>query len=127
MVKLVWIGAGGALGSMLRYGLSGWTQQLSQSAFPHGTWVVNVVGCLVIGLVSGILAGPHIMRDEYRLLLMIGLLGGFTTFSTFGLETFSLLNEKQYAAATAYVLINNVAGIAAVWIGYRGAEKLFGV
>jgi len=121
-MKIAFIAVGGGVGAVLRYGLAGWAQGLaaaSLATFPIGTLAVNLLGCLLIGCGAAAFAEPGIVREEYRLLLLVGLLGGFTTFSTFGLETFELLRERQWAWAAAYVGLSNVGGIAAVIVGYR--------
>ena len=107
MVKLMVIAVGGGVGAVGRYLLAGWT-------FPLGTLAVNVFGCLVIGVLGAVFGGPHLIRQEYRLLLMVGLLGGFTTFSTFGLETMAMINEGQFALAGVNVLLSNGLGLLAV-------------
>ncbi len=127
MLKLVMIAAGGGVGALLRYAVSGWVQKLGTGSFPLGILVVNVTGCLVIGLLAARFAGPHLVREEYRLALLVGVLGAFTTFSTFGLDTFSLANEGQVRLAMLNVVLSNVCGLASVWIGYRMGEKWFGV
>jgi CrcB protein len=127
MLKFLFIAVGGALGSLLRYAMQGWVQRLTASTFPLGTFAVNVLGCLLIGLVSGFFAGPQLVREEYRIGLTIGVLGGFTTFSTFGLETFNLANDGEFRLALLNMLLSCVVGFAAVWIGYRLAERFFGV
>ena len=127
MLKFLFIAVGGALGSILRYAMQGWVQRLTASTFPLGTFAVNVLGCLLIGLVSGFFAGPQLVREEYRIGLTIGVLGGFTTFSTFGLETFNLANDGEFRLALLNMLLSCVVGFAAVWIGYRLAERFFGV
>lgn len=132
MIKLVCIAAGGAAGSVLRYLLGGWTTRLWESwfpatYFPAGTLLINVTGCLAIGVLSALLSGPLLIREEYRLGLTIGVLGGFTTFSTFGLESFYLLSDGQRLAAAVNVVLSCVLGILAVVVGYRLAERFFGV
>lgn len=72
-------------------------------------------------------AGQQVIRDEHRVLLMVGVLGGFTTFSTFGYETLTLVNDRQYGLALLNVLSSNGLGLMAVWIGYRATQKLVGV
>ncbi|MCG8407437.1 MAG: fluoride efflux transporter CrcB [Phycisphaerales bacterium] len=126
MGKFLLIFVGSGIGGVLRYALSGWTQKLSYENFPLGTMVVNVSGCLFIGFLSAAFAGRWLVREEYRLALFIGLLGGYTTFSTFGLETFALLNERQIASAAINVLLSVGLGLAAVWCGYRLAETWLG-
>jgi CrcB protein len=96
MNKWLLIAAGGALGSLLRYALQGWAQRLAGGNFPAGTLAVNLIGCLLIGVLSGAFSGPLLIREEYGIGLTVGVLGGFTTFSTFGLETFILANAGQW-------------------------------
>jgi len=121
MTKLLLIAFAGGAGSLLRFLAAGWGQRLTTGTFPVGTLAVNVTGCLLIGLFGGLFAGPALVREEVRLALMVGFLGGFTTFSTFGFETFGLLAEGEWWPAIANVLISNVAGLVAVWLGYRAA------
>jgi CrcB protein len=127
MMKYLLIAAGGALGSALRFAVQGWIHRLAGGSFPAGTLVVNVLGCLLVGLLSAMFAGPVFVRPEYRFGLLAGLLGGFTTFSTFGLETFNLTNAGQYRLAAANVLLSCGLGLAAVWGGYRLGEWWYGV
>jgi len=127
MLKFLLIAVGGAFGSVLRYAMQGWVQRLTTSTFPLGTFAVNMLGCLLIGLVSGFFASPQLVREEYRIGLTIGVLGGFTTFSTFGLETFHLANDGEFRLALLNMLLSCVVGFVAVWIGYRLAERFFGV
>jgi CrcB protein len=127
MTKLLFIALGGAAGSVARYLVAVQGQRLSQSMFPVGTLTVNVLGCLLIGLLGTLFAGPVIVREEYRLALLVGFLGGFTTFSTFGLETFSLVSDREWWLASLNVLGSNVLGLAAVWVGNRLALLWQGV
>ena len=127
MNKLILIALGGAAGSVLRYLVAGWMQKLFDTQFPVGTLTVNVTGCLCIGVLAAIFAGPHLLREEYKLALTIGVLGGFTTFSTFGLETFKFINEGQWGRAALNVLLSNGVCLIAVWLGYRITERIVGV
>lgn len=127
MMKFLLIAAGGALGSVMRYVMAGWVQRFGDGLFPWGTLVVNVLGCLAIGFLSGMFAGPILIREEYRIGLTVGVLGGFTTFSTFGLESFNLVNDGQFKGALANVGLSCGLGFLAVWFGYRLAERMFGV
>lgn len=127
MYKLLLIAIGGAAGSVSRYLLAGWVQRAVERVFPVGTLVVNVSGCLLIGILGAMFAGQQVIRDEHRVLLMVGVLGGFTTFSTFGYETLTLVNDRQYGLALLNVLSSNGLGLMAVWIGYRATQKLVGV
>lgn len=131
--KLLIIAAGGAAGAVLRYLVAGAGQQLASMAgggwatFPAGTFLVNVLGCLAIGFLAALFASPVLVREEFRLLLLVGLLGGFTTFSSFSLETLNLLREGAGWAAATNVLLSNAAGFLAVWAGYRLGERIYGV
>ena len=127
MTKYVLVAAGGAFGSVLRYALQGWVQRIAGSAFPAGTMAVNVLGCLAIGALSAAFAGPVLVREEYRVGLTVGVLGGFTPFSTFGLETFSLAAMGESSFAWANVARSCGLGGAAVWFGYRLVERWLGV
>jgi CrcB protein len=127
MLKYLLIFVGGGCGSLLRYGFQGGVQRLAGGVFPIGTLAVNVTSCLAIGLVSGYFAGPQLIREEYRIALTVGVLGGYSTFSTFGLESFNLTNDTQYGLAVLNMILSCGLGFLAVWIGYRAAEYRFGV
>ena len=127
MLKLLFIFIGSGAGGVLRYAVSGWAQRQTHGVFPIGTLVVNVLGCLLIGVLTAALSGRVLMREEYRLALLIGLLGGYTTFSTFGMETFGLLNDGETWRALLNVAASVVLGLAAVWAGYRLTEHWLGV
>jgi len=119
MTKLLFIAGGGALGSVLRYLAAGWGQRLTPGVFPLGTLLVNLTGCLAIGYLGTLFAGPALVREEYRLALLVGFLGGFTTFSTFGYESYSLLTDREWGLAGGNLILSNVLGLAAVWLGHR--------
>ncbi len=127
MYKLLLIAMGGAVGSVMRYAVAGWTQKLSGSSFPLGTLIVNVSGCLAIGFLGMALTGPLLIREEYRVALLVGILGGYTTFSTFGRETFLLAADGEMGYAMTNLLLCNAVGLGAVWLGHRAAQKWFGV
>ncbi|MBI1336403.1 MAG: fluoride efflux transporter CrcB [Phycisphaera sp.] len=130
MWKLLLIGIGGATGSLLRYSVSGWMQRIGErlgdGSFPLGTLTVNVVGCFLIAVLNVALIGPWMVREEYRIGLLVGVLGGFTTFSSFGWETLSLVNNGQWAYAVTNIVLNNLLGLAAALAGYRLAMVWFG-
>jgi CrcB protein len=128
MLKLLVIALGGAVGAVLRYAVGGWVHRLlDDTSFPVGTLAVNVLGCFLIGIAGAALAGPWLVREEWRAAVLIGLLGAFTTFSTFGWETFELMNDGQLGRAGLNVALGNVLGLAGVWIGYRLTEAVVGV
>ena len=116
------IAIGGAAGSVARYGTSllfarpADAGALAPAQFPWGTLAANLLGCLLVGYVNGLLA-DRLLRPEMRFLLTVGFLGGYTTFSTFGYETAGYLRESQYARAAAYLLVSNVAGVMLVIAG----------
>lgn len=127
LTKIVYIAAGGALGSILRYVISGWVQSAAGSSFPAGTLLVNATGCLAIGFLATVFTGPILIREEYRVAILIGVLGGFTTFSTYGRETLALAADRQYAFAGLNILLSNTLGLTGVWLGTRIAERLYGL
>lgn len=119
--EYLFVGLGGAAGSMLRYAVARMmlTYQISYLGFPLATFGVNILGCLLIGLLGGIFQQqfPQ-LSPGYHLLLITGFCGGFTTFSTFSNETITLLENGQYFVAGSYVLLSILLGLIAVWAGY---------
>jgi len=120
MNNILLVGLGGFIGAVARYKLGGWVLHLTaQGKFPFGTFAVNVAGCLVVGMLAGLVEKHHMFAPETRLFLFTGLLGGFTTFSAFGLETVLLLRRGEPWVAATYAGASLLLGIAAVWIGMR--------
>lgn len=118
MSNLLWIGVGGFLGSILRYLFSGVVQgALRSTDFPYGTLAVNLTGCLLIGLLSQLAESQGAFTVETRAFLFIGLLGGFTTFSTFGNETMNLFRTSESLLAVLNLALHIVLGLGAVWLG----------
>jgi fluoride exporter len=117
MNNLLLIAIGGALGSVSRYGCQKWIYQIHPHPFPFGTFIVNISGCLVIGLIFGLSEKGNVMSPEWRLFLTTGFCGGFTTFSSFSLETLSLLREGEHTFALLYILLSVVLGLLAVYLG----------
>lgn len=114
------VGCGGFFGAMLRYGLSGVVQRLVPFAsFPFGTLSVNVAGSLLIGVVAGLVEFRQVLGPEARLFLMIGLLGGFTTFSSFAYETLALGQDGEFLLALLNAVASVLLCLVAVWLGYR--------
>ncbi len=113
------VGLGGFLGSVFRFAVGVLVRKLSLfTPIPWETLTVNVVGCLAIGALAGATSSGEILRPELRLFLYVGILGGFTTFSTFGFETFALFRDAHSVAAVGNVALHLTLGLSAVWIGY---------
>ena len=119
MKAILLVALGGALGSVARFKMSGWVvQQTPGWRFPAGTLAVNVIGCFVAGLLAGMAVKQDVFSPEARIFLFTGVLGGFTTFSAFGLETLLLLKRGESAVALANVIVSIVFGLAVAWLGY---------
>ncbi|MEJ8756073.1 fluoride efflux transporter CrcB [Pontibacter sp. H259] len=116
MKLLLVIGAGSFIGGVGRYLLSQLIQTKSLTQFPVGTLVVNILGCFLIGLVFGLFT-KGTLSDEWRLFLATGILGGFTTFSAFSLETINLLQNGQVGQAISYILASVLLGLLATFVG----------
>lgn len=124
-MKLLWIAIGGACGSVSRYLVGGWLQPAS-GRFPWGTAAVNLIGCLLIGLLSEWLGERALLPAAWRLPLLVGFLGAFTTFSTFSYENVQLLGDGQALPALLNLLLQPACGVAGVWIGIQAARLVAG-
>lgn len=119
------VALGGATGSVLRWWLSGLVQRGSHAGvFPWGTLAVNIAGSLAIGVIGALGMGRVPLPSPARLLLITGLLGGFTTFSALSIETLTLLKHGQTAAAAAYAFGSLLAGVGAAWVGWSIAARV---
>jgi len=119
MKSILLVAFGGALGSVARFKLSGWAlDHAANWRFPLGTFVVNVLGCLVIGILAGLAVKDGFFSTEARVFLFTGIVGGFTTFSAFELETFQLLRRGEFLVAGSNVVLSIVLGLIALWIGF---------
>lgn len=117
------VAIGGGLGAVARYALSGWIlPHTLQQKFPWPTFAVNVLGCLAAGILFAAAAKHDVFSPHLRLFLFTGLLGGFTTFSAFGLETAHLLKRGDVGVAAAYVLFSVLCGVAVIAVTYRMAD-----
>lgn len=117
-MNILLVGIGGALGSISRYLLGTWIQALSRSIdFPYGTLIVNLLGCFLIGLLSQLAEARGAFTSETRAFLFIGILGGFTTFSSFGNDTINLLRAGAAFNALANIGANVILGLVLVWLG----------
>jgi CrcB protein len=121
---LVFLGAGA--GGLARYGLSALIQSQAGAGFPWATLCVNVTGCFAGGLLGTLLAANAGMRTEFKAAVIVGVLGGYTTFSTFGRESAALFGDGQWGRGLAYVQASNVLGIACVGLGVLAAKRLSG-
>ncbi len=118
MTNILLVGLGGFIGSILRYLASGYVQQSTKSIdFPYGTLAVNVIGCFVIGFLAQLAEERGVFTSESRSFVFVGILGGFTTFSSFGNETLNLARDSQMMNALANVGANVILGLFAVWLG----------
>jgi CrcB protein len=118
MRNLILIGLGGFMGAILRFSVSGFVQQWFKSVnFPYGTLVVNLLGCFLIGWLSHTAEIRGLLSTEARSFIFIGLLGAFTTFSTFGNDTVSLFREGEDVLSLLNISLHLVLGLAAVWLG----------
>ena len=108
---------GAVIGAPLRYFLQGRVQDASGSTLPLGTMVVNITGCLVIGFLLTLAEERDVLTRDARLFLVVGFLGAYTTFSTFGWETFALLRDNDILRAAGNVTLSTVGGLLAVWVG----------
>jgi CrcB protein len=125
-IKLLWIAAGGAAGALLRYGLGGLVHgRIPDSTFPWGTLVVNLAGCFIIGGFWVMGDEKSLLGPEMRLMLMVGLIGAFTTFSTFSLETIHLVAAGRWVAAAANVAASVALGLIGVWLGMTLARAVW--
>ncbi len=124
MQLYLWIGLGSALGGMARFWCSGVMARLIGETFPWGTLFVNVLGCLIIGFVATVTApdGRLFVDQTTRQFVMLGFLGGFTTFSSFSLQTLSLMNDGEWIYAGLNIGASLVLCLVAVWIGHVIAE-----
>ncbi|HYW78919.1 MAG TPA: CrcB family protein [Thermoguttaceae bacterium] len=116
--KLLLIGLAGGLGSLARYGLSGFVaNRFPESSFPWGTACVNLVGCLVFGILWSVMESRLSLSGEVRAMILVGFMGAFTTFSTFIYETSGLIQNSLWMLAAGNLLLQNVVGIVALFVG----------
>ncbi len=120
ILDLIYVGLGVLIGSIGRYLVAGTVHQIFPGTFfPLGTAIVNIIGCFLIGILTGLAELRNLLSPEMRMFLLIGLLGGFTTFSTFGHETIALMRDGQFFHAVGNVLIQVIIGLSGVWLGYN--------
>ena len=117
MQKLLLIALAGSIGTLARYGLSGFVQSLCGKVFPWGTVAVNLLGCLLFGLIWSALEERWPTSGETRMIILVGFMGAFTTFSTFVFETEELLRDAEWLPALGYFAIHNIGGLVALLVG----------
>lgn len=122
--KILLLGIGGFIGSNLRYWVSSWAMNYFGSYMPYGTLVVNGIGSFVLGFLT--IYGTEVVELDPRIRIFIGtgMMGAFTTFSSFSLETFSLMKESNYVLAFSNIFANVIVGLCAVWLGFIAAKYL---
>ena len=124
IINAALVGAGGFIGAMARFGVNSLAHRSAALAgFPYGTLIVNMIGCLLIGVAVGMIETREGIGPDFRLFVVVGLLGGFTTWSAFGFETFSLIRDADYLKAAVNVLLQVLLGLALVWAGYALASR----
>lgn len=117
MIKYLMVGLGGCLGSILRFWMGGYVSNRLGTRFPYGTFVVNCTACFLIGLIVTVLAEKANWSANWRYLIPIGFIGGFSTFSTFEYETFRVFQDGELFVAALNVILSVVVGFVSVWLG----------
>ena len=126
MLRILLVGLAGLAGTLCRYWLSGAVSRRYGEAFPFGTFAVNLLGCFAAGLLFHFMQERQTLSETARAAVFVGLLGGFTTFSSYGLQTFTLLREGQLGMAALNVVASNLLGLLLVFAGYATAKVLGG-
>jgi CrcB protein len=119
MQNILIAGLGGFIGTIIRYLLNNLIyKSLNYPIYPFGTLTINILGCFFIGFIAGFAQYRLTLTPEIRIFIQIGVLGGFTTFSTFGYETFTLIRDGQFILGVSNILLQVLVGLFAVWLGY---------
>lgn len=124
MYRIALIAVAGLVGTLARYWLSGWVARRFGESFPTGTLAVNLFGCFIMGACYFILEERVLLDPAIRTAILIGFLGALTTFSSYGLQTFTLLRDGEVILAAIYIGVSNVAGVLLVWCGYMVSRAL---
>ena len=124
LINTLWVGLGGFLGANARYWLGGWIAERFGTQFPWGTFVINVTGSFILGLFATLITQRIIAAPHWRLLVAIGFVGAYTTFSTFEYETLTLAESGSMLRAIANVVFSVLAGFFAVWLGVKLARGM---
>lgn len=123
MEKFLLVGCGGFLGSVARYGVALWLPRGGPDSFPVATFGVNLLGCFFLGVLMGVAAVRPALGENVRVFLMTGILGGFTTFSAFGLESFDLVRQGRIDIAVLYCGASMLGGILSVGLGWVAGKN----
>jgi len=127
LINVLLVGAGGFMGSALRFIVGTWIMRTAGApVFPYGTLTVNILGCLLIGLLAGLTEGRQLFSNEVRLVVFFGALGGFTTFSAFGFETVVLMQDGRIFMGLANAGVQIIVCLVVVWIGLALGRALQG-
>lgn len=124
MEEVIAVLIGGAIGALLRFLLSRWINEILPKNFPWGILIVNILGCLIIGLLSGLLVGRYALSAFWRAGIFIGILGGFTTFSSFSLDSVNLYYSGEYVAATTNIIASLLLSLLATIVGLAIAKAV---
>jgi CrcB protein len=116
---IVWVAIGGAIGAVARYALTGAVQRYASSSFPYGTFLVNVLGCFAFGLIFGLTEHRFSISPALKTFLLVGVLGGFTTFSSYTFESFQLIRDAFLMKAIVNAIGQVVVGLACFWMGWH--------
>jgi CrcB protein len=125
VINYLMLALGGALGALARYGVGGLVQTRMNAAFPYGTLVVNLCGCLLMGFVMALITDRVVVAPEFRYFVPVGFIGAFTTFSTFELETFRAIEDGAWLVGFTNVAVSVILGFVALWLGVIAARRFF--
>lgn len=125
-MDILWIAAGAAIGANLRYFVGQWVATWLGVGFPYGTLLINVSGSFLIGVISTMLTERSLVESHWRLFLLVGLLGGYTTFSSYALETVSLIQSDRWLTALTYMLASMLLGLGACIVGIVAVRASIG-
>lgn len=123
-LHILTIGLGGFVGSVARYAIAYLIDSRSDGSFPYGILAVNLLGCLIFGLMSGVVESRDMFSEEVRALIFIGLLGSFTTFSTFSSDSLKMLSDGNFLGAFLNIGLSLVLGLLFIWLGYLVSTKI---
>jgi CrcB protein len=118
MQRVLFVGVAGLVGTLARYWLSGWLDTTVGGTFPIGTLVVNLVGCFLAGFLFHALTEKYLVDPVLRVTVLVGFLGGFTTFSSYGIQSITLLRDREFFLAVLNIAASNLGGLTMVWLGY---------